>query len=301
MPAPSFTRTFQMPDGSTFTEPFVAMPSGTPFGKNTVLESIGESWYHALMVEIRRSFVRDFMVHAAFTASRATNQTGTAFGDGSAPEGPFGGGTLFDQFNLGNNDGRDGTSQPRRLVLDGVWFLPYGRSGSAWYNPLIRGFSLSGLATLETGRPYVTGVSAASLPFCVGGAPDAKGNCPGGQKFIGLGGLLGQGGLNILPTVPRNNVTGRPNYRLDSRVARTFKITERYQFQVLAEAFNLFNHSNFTGYRSTAFNTSGTTLKDSTVPVKLTTRGDFGTPTQDSILPDGTGARRLQLGLKLNF
>jgi hypothetical protein len=88
---------------------------------------------------------------------------------------------------------------------------------------------------------------------------------------------------------------------LDARVARSFKITERYQFQVLAEGFNLFNHSNFTGYNTTAFSTSATTLADPTVPVKLTARSTFGTPTQDSILPDGTGARRFQLGLKLNF
>jgi len=301
MPEPGFIRTFQLPDGSTFSVPFVAVLSNSGFQGNTVLESIGESWYNAFMVEIRRSFVRDFALHAAFTASKATNQTGTGFGDGSAPEGPFGGGNLFDQFNMDKNNGRDATSQPRRLVLDGVWFLPYGRSGDGWYKALIRGFSLSGLATLETGRPYATSITAFSLPFCVGGTVDAKGNCVGGQKFIGLGGVLGQGGLNILPTVPRNNITGRPNYRLDARVARSIKITERYQFQVLAEGFNLFNHSNFTGYNSTAFGTSTATLADPTVPVKLTSRSNFGTPSQDSILPDGTGARRFQLGVKLNF
>lgn len=96
-------------------------------------------------------------------------------------------------------------------------------------------------------------------------------------------------------------MTGKPNYRYDTRVARTFKMKERYQFQVLAEAFNLFNHSNYTGYNTTAFAAGGATLADSTVPVKLSARSNFGTPNQDSILPDGTGARRFQLGLKLNF
>jgi Carboxypeptidase regulatory-like domain/TonB dependent receptor len=296
MPAPAFTRTFQLPGGSTFTVPFVAVPATAGFARNTVLESVGESWYQAFMVEIRRRFVRDFEAHAAFTASKAMNQTGTGFGDGSAPEGPFGGGSLFDQFNL--TSARDATSQPRRLVIDGVWFLPYGRSGKEWYNPLIRGFSVSGLTTLETGRPYATGISAGSLPFCVGGTLP---NCAGGQKFLGLGGVLGQGGLSILPTVPRNNVTGRPNYRLDTRVARSFRVTERFQFQVLAEAFNLFNHSNFTGYNTTAFAAGTATLLNSTTPIPLTARSNFGVPSQDGGQPDGTGARRLQLGLRLNF
>jgi hypothetical protein len=297
MPAPAFTRTFQLPGGSTFTVPFVAVPISVNFQPNTVQRSIGLSWYNAFMVELRRRFMNDFEFHAAFTASRTTNQTGTGFGDGSAPEGPFGGGTLFDQFNMDNNDGRDATSQPRRLVVDGVWFLPYGRNGNAWYNPIIRGFSLSGLVTLETGRPYATNISVANLPFTLGGT-----------DFQGLGGVLGQGGLSILPTVPRNNVTGRANYRVDTRVSRSFKVTERVQFQVLAEAFNLFNHSNFTGFNSTAFSftdpkkaAAPPDFPDPSVPIVLSPLASFGVPSQDGGQPDGTGARRFQLGVKVNF
>jgi outer membrane receptor protein involved in Fe transport len=290
MPAPAFTRTFQLPDGTNFQVPFVAVPSTAGFGSNTVLTSIGESWYNAFEVELRHRFIRGFEFHLAYTASRAENQTGTGFGDGSAPEGPFGGGNLFDQFNLDKDRALDATSQPQRLVMDGVWFLPYGKNGNAWYNPVIRGFSISGLAILESGRPYTTGLSAGPLPFLVGG-----------QQFSGLGGPLGQGGLSILPTVPRNNLTGLPNYRLDTRVARDIRVTERLQVQVLAEAFNVFNHSNFTGYNTTAFTAPTTVQASSTAPIVLSARTNFGTPTQDGGQPDGTGARRFQLGLKLNF
>jgi hypothetical protein len=73
------------------------------------------------------------------------------------------------------------------------------------------------------------------------------------------------------------------------------------QVQVLAEAFNVFNHSNFTGYNTTAFTAPTATQPSSTTPIPLTARTNFGTPTQDGGQPDGTGARRFQLGLKLNF
>jgi hypothetical protein len=307
LPAPAFTHTFNLPNGGgSFQVPFVAVPAAAGFQANTVLTSIGQSRYHAFEVELRHRFTKGYEFHLAYTAAIANNQTGSGFGDGSAPEGPFGGGTLFDQFNLQLDRGRDATSQAHRLVLDGVWVLPYGRNGNAWYNPIIRDFSVSGFATLESGRPYATIISAGPLPFCVGGLPP---NCAGGQLFIGQGGVLGQGGLSLLPTVPRNNVTGRPNYRLDSRVARDFKVTERFRMQVLAEAFNLFNHSNFTGYNTTAFNVSrasAATQLNAAVPIVLTTPTDsfgptFGRPTQDGGQPDGTGARRFQLGLKLNF
>jgi len=76
--------------------------------------------------------------------------------------------------------------------------------------------------------------------------------------------------------------------------------------QVLAEAFNLFNHSNFTGYNTTKFNAPIATLANSTTPIVLTTATNalgptFGLPSQDGGQPDGTGARRFQVGLKLNF
>lgn len=293
LPVPSFTRTFQMPDGSTFQVPFVAVPTTPSFTANTVLRSIGQSWYHGLLIELRRRFVNGYQFHLAYTLSRTLNQTGTGFGDGSSPEGPFGGGNLVDQFNLNNDRARDATDQTHRLVMDGVWYLPYGKNGGGWYNALIRDYSISGLVSLESGRPYDTGVSVGNLPFTLNG-----------QKFTGLGGVLGQGGgafNSILPLVPRNNVNGRPNYRLDTRVARSFSVTERFKVQVLGEAFNLFNHSNFTGYNTTAFTGSSAATSSLATPVKLTATSDFGTPSQDSILPDGTGARRFQLGLKLNF
>ncbi|HLJ87198.1 MAG TPA: TonB-dependent receptor [Candidatus Angelobacter sp.] len=302
MPTPNFTRTFQLPDGTSFQVPFVAVPSNAGFASNTVLSSTGESTYHALEIEARHRFSHGYELHLAYTLSRTINQTGTGIGDGSAPEGPFGGGNLFDQFNLNADRGRDATDQTHRLVINGVWNLPYGKEGNSWYNALIRNFSVSGLGTLESGRPYDIGISAGNLPFT-----------SNGQTFQGLGGILGQGSFSLLPTVPRNNINGRPNYRLDTRVTRTFKLTERFQMQVLGEAFNLFNHSNFTGFTTTEFNapsdkTLGTAAP--TAPVKLTLATttvngvnipQFGLPSQDGGQPDGTGARRFQLGLKFTF
>jgi hypothetical protein len=99
-------------------------------------------------------------------------------------------------------------------------------------------------------------------------------------------------------------LTGFPNYRFDTRVARDFRVTERLKVQVLGEAFNLFNHSNFTGYNTTAFNVpkaSAATQASASVPIKLTSATGFAVPSQDGGQPDGTGARRFQLGVKLNF
>jgi hypothetical protein len=75
LPAPQFQRTYQLPDGTTFTIPFSAgvikTPSGQTvnvnqarpnpnFGAVTSNASIAQSWYNALLVEVKRRFARIF-------------------------------------------------------------------------------------------------------------------------------------------------------------------------------------------------------------------------------------------------
>ena len=92
---------------------------------------------------------------------------------------------------------------------------------------IVKGWMLSGTVTAESGRAYATGLSIRSIPF----------TNTDGTLWNGNGGVLGQGGINILPTVARNNSIGRPNYRLDLRLGRDSKIGERFTTQIIAEGF----------------------------------------------------------------
>jgi hypothetical protein len=68
--------------------------------------------------------------------------------------------------------------------------------------------------------------------------------------------------LNGDPTIPasqqrplyigRNTILGQPIYQMDARYSRIFPIGERIRPELLVEAWNLFNHSNVTGYNTTA-------------------------------------------------
>lgn len=51
--------------------------------------------------------------------------------------------------------------------------------------------------------------------------------------------------------VARNAGRGRPIYSVDPFVERPFRFGERYELNVRAEAFNIFNHANFVGYSGT--------------------------------------------------
>ena len=78
---------------------------------------------------------------------------------------------------------------------------------------------------------------------------------------------------------------------MDFRVTRDFRLwRERYKLQVIAEAFNLFNHSIVTQVNANGFNLSGTTL---------TVSSSFLSPlaTSNSI----EGARQMQFSAKFFF
>ncbi len=52
--------------------------------------------------------------------------------------------------------------------------------------------------------------------------------------------------------IGRNTIRGQSIYQMDARYSHFFPIRERFRPEFLAEAWNVFNHSNITGYNSTA-------------------------------------------------
>jgi hypothetical protein len=301
LPAPNFERTYQLPDGSTFTLPFSAGVTRTAAGVTqnvnsarpnsaagaiNVSHSNGESWYNALFVELKHRLTHGLQFNVAFTWSKAENLAGNDNGGGTAAETAFGGGTPADQFHLGSDRAVSPLNQPYRLVSSAVW-EPRWRA--------VRGFRFSGIYTAEDGRPVAAFISVPALPFL--GA--------GGAQYNGFGGLRGQGtggDRNLAPDIPRNSLVGDANYKLDLRVARDFRVVERLRLELLIEGFNVFNRSNFNGYGTTIYTaTAPTVTTPLSTPIKLTPSAGFFAPNNDGTPPDGTNARRLQLSIRFRF
>jgi hypothetical protein len=307
LPAPTFSRTYQLPDGSTFTVPFSAGVIRTAagqtvnvnqarpnpnFGALNVNSSIGLAWYNALLVEVKQRFQQGFQFGATYTLALAENTGGAGDGGGSASEGPFGGATVPDQFAISRNRAPAPTDQRHRFNLFGVWRLPFGRNGGA-QSPLVRGWSMSSIFTAETGRPFSESIGVNSVQFLN----------TDGAVYNGFGGLRGQGSAgSFLPTVGRNSIYGDNNYRVDLRISRQFRIGERLSMEILAEGFNILNHANYNGYNSTAFNTVATTASTPLgAPIVLIPNSNFRTANNDGSQPDGTNARRTQVSLRFKF
>ncbi|HKC86487.1 MAG TPA: TonB-dependent receptor, partial [Blastocatellia bacterium] len=118
LPAPAFTRVYQLPDGSTFEVPFAAGLTRTAagaqqnvnlsrpnpsFGSISVQRSLSETYYKALFLEVKRRFADGLQLNIAYTLAKAENLSGTGDGGGSGSESPFNGSSLFNQFDLRAN------------------------------------------------------------------------------------------------------------------------------------------------------------------------------------------------------
>lgn len=95
----------------------------------------------------------------------------------------------------------------------------------------------------------------------------------------------------------RNSLRGFPLSQLDFSLRRRFKLTERYNLQLRADLFNLFNHPNFGDpdslFESATFGESVQMLGQSL--------GSGGIETGFSPLYQIGGPRSIQLAVKLTF
>ncbi len=316
LPAPAFTRNYLLPDGTNVTVPFGAgvtctiVPTGGScptanrvnvnasrpnpnFSAIELLRSIGETYYRALFVEVKRRFAQGFQFNIAYTLAKAENLSGSGNGSGSGSESPFGGSDLFNQFDLSENRAAAPTDQRHRFVFNGIWRLPKIKSDNGFVKALLNGYQLSGIFTGESGRPYSANISIPTISFT-----------QNGQIFTPFsGGTLGLGGLSLAPNIERNSIYGDANYKVDLRLSRTFDVTERAKIELIAEGFNIFNRSNFNGFNTTIYNTLTPSPNPPTAdtPIQFIRNNSFGVENNDGSQPDGTNARRFQLAVRFRF
>ena len=246
------------------------------FGDVTeVGESVGKLWYDALQVSIEKRYTQGLVLVLAYTWAKNLEQVSFLNNQDATPV-----------KNLTSND------RPQRLVLSGVWELPFGRGhwigkdvGRGW-NMLINGWEFNFVGTIQSGTPI-------DLPGNVNliGDPTVS-NQSFAQWFNGcVASVSGSAtcsspafqlrGPNTLRTIPFRvgslRVPTRPLW--DMSLNKRVYFTERYNFQVRLETFNTFNSPLRGG------------------PITDPTRSDFGfIPLGQSNIP-----RQVQLGFKLNF
>jgi hypothetical protein len=261
--------------GSSITCPQVAQTVTVPFysgarpnsnyGFLTQAESVVNTWYNGVVIQAKQRFSRGFQLQASLTISKAQDddQISQTFSSNNQPLNPF---NVRNDYSLSNFD------QRKRFTMSAIWQPPFSKLGSKPLRTVFDGFQLSSIVSLVDGRPY---------------SPLVSGNpSPSGVST----GLLGAGGDARVPFLGRNVYTNPGSAVVDFRLAREIKIRERFRWQLIAEAFNLFNRDNVTSITTTQYNIRNTVLFP---------RTDF-----QAITATGTNLsreRQLQFGTRFTF
>ena len=204
--------------------------------------SVGNSSYNGLQVSANKRFHRGLTILVNYTWSKSIDEGSN---DGSAPSNPY---------NIRNDRAVSDFDIPHKFVGSFVWQIPGSGLNSALARTLAGGWELNGIFTFQMGTPFTvtsgvdnsqSGINAdhANLigdPHLAGGRSTAE---TIRQYFntaaftVNAPGTFGTAGRNIL--------FGPGVRNIDFGVIKTFAVRERYKVQFRTEAFNLFNHPNF--------------------------------------------------------
>jgi len=251
-------------------------PSGTPittFAKQVCNQLFGTAVRNfattpgagmiadALEVSIKHATTHGFTSSVAYTWGRVKNSTTGAF---AYPNKPFAPGIQQEWAN-GTDD------QRHTLTTTGEYQWKYGLSMSALYH-----FG-SGLAFATTTGNTVNGYASSTRTFT--GTPYTAGTtCPVSTTCNAIYAPLKKVSFDAAYgywIIQRDGFRGSDYNRVDTRLQENFKIKERYHAIIAVEAFNLFNHTNFGNFSTTASQGTGATAYGHPASVPSTTSLEY--------------------------
>ena len=291
------------PDGTPFF-PVGAPRQNTAFSTIELKSSDGNSWYNAMILDVRKRWSRNFTIQSSYTFSRNidTTQASTFFSD--ATNGTT---TAFPEFpNLNYNKGLADYHAKHNWVMNFTWDIPYGRGLTGLGKTILDGWQLAGIGNARSGNPLTVFVQAnrsrslwqPSLGPGIG--RDRASMAPGftyETAVLGSPDRYFDPRAFVVPAAGTLGNTGRgafigPNYRtFDLALMKNTPLTrwfgESSNLQLRFEAFNLFNRANFAPPALTAF--AGTA--DNEAPLST-----FGV-----IRSTVSSSRQIQLGLRISW
>jgi hypothetical protein len=248
--------------------------------------SVGSSNYNAMWAVITKtaSHGLQFNVNYNWSKSLDTNSLGSQ-----------GGYTFQDSTNPGNNYGASDFDTRNHIGGSAIYNLPFKG------NRFVEGFQLSTIAVYQTGNPVnltntstFTGVSGVIRPNLVG--PNVIKKIQTGITNVtyiqstvcpstGITPTCSyQNTSNSLGNMARNSIFGPGFADIDLSAAKNTKISERLNFNLRVDAFDILNHPNFGQ------------------PTGNTTSSSFGQISSTRFATsDGGSSRQLQLSAKFVF
>jgi outer membrane receptor protein involved in Fe transport len=254
-----------------YTRPF----RNAHYGSITDVASNINASYHGLVADVQNRGNKYAQFDANYTWSHALdyNQNASTGGTSNNWWDPNGN----DRANYGNSN----YNVPNRFVAWALLTYPGVHHGVMKY--VSDGWHLNPVFQIQNGLPY-----SASVSGTISGAAGS--------------GLTGSGNSGYLLQLGRNTFKQPKTAVADMRLQKDLRFTERFNLELLAEAFNLANHVNVTAVNSGAYSISGSSIRYNPFNpgTGLTGQSGFGSITN----ANSTfvySQRQIQLGMKLDF
>lgn len=213
------------------------------FDNITLSENVGISTYHSGQARLIRRMSKGLTLDASYTFSKSID-TASDFNSADPSE------QVLNANNLAGQRAVSSFDVPHRFTASGQYELPRFAGVRSFWRPMLSGWSLNALVTLQSGQPFTPFLTrfdpfrneAFNRPHVVG---DPNRNVPRGLAFnpaafvLPAPGEFGNAGRNI--------VRGDSYRSVDLSVFRTFRLRERAALQFRAEFMNALNTVNFQG------------------------------------------------------
>lgn len=261
--------------------------------------SDGDSWYKALIVDLRRRFADGWSFQASYTwsDSQDTTQASTFFSD--ATNGTT---SAFPEYLDGYNRGPSDFDVRHNFVANATWDIPWGRDLAGAAGAVLGGWRLSAIGSYRSGYPltvFVQNNRSRSLwqpSLGPGIGRDRPSYAPGfsagnavtgnpAQWFNPLAFALQPAGT--FGDTGRGDLRGPDLRVVDLAMSKDTSLVGSRRLELRLEVFNLFNRANFGVPNLTAF--AGAADGEAAL-------GSFG-----RIRNTVTSARQVQLGVRLRF
>jgi hypothetical protein len=225
--------------------------------------------YNSLQVQWKKTFTGSGLLNVAYTWSKAITDA-SDWGE-----------LAMDSYNFKLDRGLASYDRRHIFVFSYVYPLPFWKQQDAWYKVAFGGWQLSGVTTLQSGRPLNLGIQG-----------DVAGIGQGGQRPNLIGDPLENAGTadrwfnpaafanpaaRTFGNLGRNAIIGPGTNNWDVSLQKIFRLREAMNLEFRGEVYNAPHHFSYFGV--------GTTLG----------AGNFGQVTS------ANDPRTLQLGLRFSF
>jgi hypothetical protein len=269
---------------ATLPNPFLSITSAG----GGMLYSDDNSNYNGLNVELTHRFSAGLQFKAAYTWSKDLDFSSDTTNIGLLTN------TYFPQLTYGPSS----VNLPQKFVLSGGYELPFGHnkpwlSGlSGIASKLVSGWQVNSIVNAQSGVAFGVsqGTNRSGNGETSGGAPSYNPAFTGPIITNNINQWFNPSAF-VLPALgtfgnAQGNILRGPDYRnVDLSIFKTTAVTERITVQFRAEAFNLFNRTNFAAPPSTS-----TTVFSGT-----------GFSPAAGLVQSAATSRQMQFGLKLIF